>query len=222
MDQNNIFDMNGNDSEHNHNLNIPPNGDALRAPQLNAAVTGHGGPSSGRQNIGEGSDSDGESDGDSDGAYDAMRQGVYLNGNDASDDEDDEDEHVDNGQEGVEDPQLDPSGPATPGCHCSCHRRGRASLFSFSPPHCSGMHTPSSSVRAVRDSSDNSMESSGMLPSASPVPSECNYSVHLTFTNDKLFLPVNPLLRFRLVHDPLALSPELIFSYPPLEDEDEE
>ena len=227
LEPNNIFEMNGHDSEHNHNLNISPNGDASRAPQLNAAVTGHGGASSGRQTIGEGSDSDGDSDSASDGDYDAMQQGIYLNGNNVSDDED---ETVDNGQEGVEDPQRDPSQPATPGCHCSCHQSswiGRASLFSFNPPPCSGMHTPSSSVLAVCDSSGTSMESSVMLPSLSPVPSERNYSVHLTFHDDAVFRPVTPLLRFSLVHNPLALSPEAIFPYPQtldfqMDNEDEE
>jgi hypothetical protein len=210
---NNNTDMNPHDSEHNRNLNISPNGEALRAPQLNAAITGHGGASSGRQNIGEGGDSDGDSDSSSDGDYDAMSQAVYLNGN-VSDDEDDP---VDDGQEGVEDMQLDPSQPATPGCPCRCHhgsRRPRDRRLNYSPPHYSGMLTPSSSTLAVRGSSGNSMESSTTWSLPSPIQSEPNFFVNPAFVDETVFPPVNPL-RFSLVYSPLALNPVSFFCYPP-------
>ena len=212
MDPNNNTDMNPHDSEHNHILNISPNGEASRAPQLNAAITGHGGSSSGRQNIGEGGDSDGDSDSSSNGDYDAMRQAMYLDGNDS----DGEDDPIDDGQEGVEDMHRDPSQPCTPGCPCSCHRGRRVRrerLLHYSPPHLSGLHTPASTTLAVRGSGSESMESTTTWSLPSPRHSETDFFVNPAFIDGTRFQAVDPL-RFSLVNSPLILSPELILFYP--------
>lgn len=213
MDQfpesNDNHNMNGHDSEHNHNLNISPNPDGTRKPQLNSSVKGHGGSSQGCQDIGEGGDGDGDGESSFGGDYDTMIRSAYLDAGNVSDDEDDP-----IGQEGVEPNQLAPPEPATPGCRCSCHQATwvRDPLFDFSPPSCSGMHSPSSSVLGVRDSAETSLENSVVWDSASPVPSEQNYIVRSIFIDEAVFQPTS-LLRFSLVYNPLALSPESLNFY---------
>ena len=102
--------------EHNHNSNSSITPVALRAPQLNSKVPGHGGSSQDWQDIGESGDNNSESDIYFISYDSQLHQDAYLDDDDTSDDG----AELVFGQEGVEKNQVE-----DPGYRCSCHEPTR-------------------------------------------------------------------------------------------------